>query len=365
MIDNQCIAVVIPAYNEESQIRMVVESIPDFIDKIVVVNDGSTDSTRQVMEDYITEHPSKSRELHPYTETDVSGKYNEAERVIHSKLREEMEAMAPCVVFNSEENTDRIVLISHRKNSGVGAAVATAYKWCKDRNVDCVVKLDGDGQMDPAEIEKICTPVVQEGIGYVKGNRLQHPSAWIVIPRVRFLGNAVLSILTKIASGYWYVSDTQTAFTAISGKVLQGINLAKLYPRYGYPNDILVRLNINFATIKEVEIKPIYRIGERSKMKIRRLVLRLSWHLLKSFFRRIWIKYLFKSFHPLFILYHAGITLLLISIPYLVKILIYVFEGLKSNPVTVLAFAFLFISGFQSLLFAMWMDIQDNSRLYR
>ncbi len=365
MFNNRSIAVVLPAYNEEAQIGMVIESIPDFVDRIIVVNDGSTDRTAEIVEGCIPGDERRGISIPAVLESDVSGMYNQAGRAMHQKLREEKKAMVPSEVFNSHEDTDRIILINHQKNSGVGAAVATAYKWCKDRGVDCVVKIDGDGQMDPAEIESICSPVIYQGIDYVKGNRLKHPAAWIIIPRVRFLGNAILSILTKIASGYWYISDTQTAFTAISGKALQGINLARLYRRYGYPNDLLVKLNINFASLKEVEIKPIYNIGERSKMKIRRLVLRLSWHLLKLFFRRIWIKYLFKSFHPLFLLYHAGIILLIVSIPYLVKILFYVIEGLKSNPVTVLAFVFLFISGFQSLLFAMWMDIQDNSRLYK
>jgi hypothetical protein len=83
------------------------------------------------------------------------------------------------------------------------------------------------------------------------------------------------------------------------------------------------------------------------------------------FFKRIWTKYLFKSFHPLFLLYHISLGLLVISIPFLIKILILVVKGLEANPVTVLAFVFLFISGFQSLLFAMWMDIQDNDRLQR
>jgi glycosyltransferase involved in cell wall biosynthesis len=365
MLKNKSIVVVLPAFNEEAQIGMVIESMPGFVDKIIVVNDGSTDRTAEIVEGYIRKDQNSSINIPPILKSDVSGIYNQAERVIHQKLIEEKNAMVPSEVFNQAEDTDRIILINHLRNSGVGSAVATAYKWCKDRGIDCIVKIDGDGQMDPAEIETVCSPVVYEGIDYVKGNRLKHPSAWIVIPRIRFLGNAILSVLTKIASGYWYISDTQTAFTAISGKALQGLNLAKFYKRYGYPNDILVKLNINFSTLKEVEIKPVYNIGEHSKMRIRTIVFRLSWHLFKSFFIRLWIKYLFNSFHPLFLLYHAGIILLIISIPYLVKILIYVVEGLKLNPVTVLAFVFLFFSGFQSILFAMWMDIQDNSRLYK
>jgi len=98
-------------------------------------------------------------------------------------------------------------------------------------------------------------------------------------------------------------------------------------------------------------------------MRIRRLVFRLSWLLVRLFFKRLWVKYLFKSFHPLFLLYHGALILFAASVPFLVKILDRAFSGLQANPVTALAFVFLFISGFQSLLFAMWMDIQDNARL--
>jgi hypothetical protein len=143
----------------------------------------------------------------------------------------------------------------------------------------------GDGQMDPAELEGICTPVIQDGIDYVKGNRLIHRSAWLVIPRVRFFGNSILSILTKLASGYWRVSDTQTGFTAISLKALNAVKLHKIYRSYGMPNDMLVKLNIAQCTLKEVEIKPIYRVGEQSKMKIFKVIPRVSLLLIRCFLR--------------------------------------------------------------------------------
>jgi glycosyltransferase involved in cell wall biosynthesis len=285
--------------------------------------------------------------------------------LVYEGLVAEGEKLVPCEIAGEQDDRGRIILINLESNSGVGAAVARGYKWCKDHNIDCVVKIDGDGQMDPGEIESICRPVVEAGIDYVKGNRLIHKSANLVIPRVRFLGNSILSILTKVASGYWSISDTQTAFTAISKAALHSIDLTRIYPIYGYPNDLLVKLNMNFCSIREVAIKPVYHIGEESKMKIRRVIPRLSWLLIRLFFKRIWSKYLFKNFHPLFLLYHIAMILIVVSIPFLVKILVLAIKGLPANPVTVLAFVFLFISGFQSLLFAMWMDIQDNDRLQR
>lgn len=365
MLNNLTIAVVIPAYNEENQIGMVLDSMPAFVDRIVVINDCSKDATASVVQEYLQRLPATKLALPSIIGSFVPDKYNYADQLVHQGLITENEKLAPSEIVDGGTDTGPLILINLTKNSGVGAAVARGYKWCKDHNIDCVVKIDGDGQMDPGEIESICKPVVYDGIDYVKGNRLIHKSAHLVIPRVRFLGNSILSILTKVASGYWSVSDTQTAFTAISKEALNTIDLTKIYPSYGYPNDLLVKLNMNFCTIREVGIKPVYRVGEQSNMKIRKLIPRLSFLLIRMFFKRIWTKYLFKSFHPLFLLYHISMVLLIISLPFLVKILILAVKGLEANPVTVLAFVFLFISAFQSLLFAMWMDIQDNDRLQR
>lgn len=365
MLNNKTIAVVITAYNEEKQIGKVIETIPDFVDRIVIVNDCSKDNTGNVIEKYIGKDKTKTIKIKNVYNKIEPNKYNLADILIQQELVAEIQAFTPSEVVNKDTDDDRIILINHKKNAGVGAVVATGYKWCKDHDIDCIVKIDGDGQMDPGEINNICKPVIVEGIDYVKGNRLLHRSSWLVIPRIRFMGNSILSILTKIASGYWHVSDTQTAFTAISKDALHAIDLKKLYKSYGYPNDILVRLNIAFCTLKEVEIKPVYSIGEKSKMKIFKVILPISMMLLRSFFKRLWIKYLFRDFHPLFILYHMALILLLISIPYIIKILRLVILGIDANPTTVLAFVFLFISGFQSLLFAMWMDMQDNERLYK
>ncbi len=221
-------------------------------------------------------------------------------------------------------------------------------------------------QMDPAELESICMPVVEDDIDYVKGNRLIHQSSWFVIPKTRYFGNSILSILTKIASGYWHVSDTQTGYTAISKKAINAIKLYDIYKRYGMPNDMLVKLNIAFCTLKEIEIKPVYNVGEKSKMKVTKVVFPIMWLLFKSFFRRMWIKYLFRDFHPLFLLYHMGIFLLLAAIPFLIDILLNAFQIGAATPFqTMIIFIFLVISGSQSLFFAMWMDIQDNERLYK
>jgi glycosyltransferase involved in cell wall biosynthesis len=360
MLKNKSIAVVVPAYNEELQIGMVIETMPDFVDRIVIVNDYSKDRTAEIVKSYQgkydkVELPDK-KVIH---KKDI---YSRANEVVEEWNRKEIKYFAPTEVYHPVPD-EKIVLLDLLENVGVGGAIARGYKWAKDNNIDCTAVMAGDAQMDPEELYGICLPVVEQGVDYVKGNRLSHKSARVLIPKTRFFGNSILSILTKIASGYWHISDTQTGYTAMSNRVLNLIDLYKIYPRYGMPNDLLVKLNIVNGTLKEIPIKPIYDVGEQSKMKISKVIPKISWLLFRSFFHRIWKKYLFISFHPLFILYNFGILLMLISIPFGVKILIRVIERSDVNPVTALAFAFLFISGFQSLLFAMWMDIQDNERL--
>jgi glycosyltransferase involved in cell wall biosynthesis len=365
MINHETIAVVVPAYNEERQILQVISSMPDFVDRIVVINDCSSDRTGVIVSGYIKQQTPSGETLFTKRRPRKT-KYNLAEIVLHDIAEKELEYFIPSQVANENPESDRVILINHLSNGGVGAAIARGYKWCIDHHIDCTAVMAGDGQMDPSELESICRPVIEDGIDYVKGNRLIHRSAWLVMPKTRYIGNAILSILTKIASGYWHVSDTQCGFTAISFKALQAIKIHDIYRSYGMPNDLMVKLNIAFCTIKEVGIKPVYNVGEQSKMRVTKVIPTVSWLLLKSFFKRLWVKYLLKDFHPLFLLYHFSFVLGAVSIPYIIKIArIVLFTQNNVSPLTMLAFVFLFISAFQSLLFAMWMDMQDNERLYK
>jgi len=365
MLFNKTIAVVVPAYNEEKQIRNVLETMPDFVDRIIVVNDCSKDNTAAVVLDYISKQKPAQTTINQNDGDKFDNKYNRADNLLKEKHQTEIKYFIPSETANSHPKTDRVILINNLKNGGVGAAIARGYKWCLDNNIDCTAVMAGDGQMDPAELEKICTPVLTEDIDYVKGNRLIHGGVRLVMPGTRFLGNSILSIMTKIASGYWHVSDTQTGYTAISLSALNAIKIHEIYPRYGMPNDMLVKLNIAFCTLKEVKIKPIYDIGESSKMQVHKVIPRIAWLLFKSFFKRLWIKYLFRDFHPLFLLYHFAIVMGLISLPYTFKVLTLTLTRHSVSATTMLAYLFLFTSSFQSLLFAMWMDIQDNERLYK
>lgn len=365
MLEGKTVAVVVPCYKEESQIGFVIDTMPDFVDRIVVVNDCSPDRTAEVVKELIARDRTKGegRRIPPYSVERT--RWNEAELVLQEESEREMEHYVPSEVVNEHPETDRIILINNLRNGGVGAGIARGYKWCQDHAIDCTAVMAGDGQMDPNELQSICLPVIREGIDYVKGNRLIHRSAWLVIPRTRFFGNSILSILTKLASGYWRVSDTQTGYTAIGLRAMRAIKLHRIYRSYGMPNDMLVKLNIAQCTLREVEIKPVYRVGEQSKMKVFKVIPRVSRLLIKSFFIRLWRKYLFKDFHPLFIFYNYAIVAGLITMPYAWKIGKAFLTGANVATEPLIAFLFLATSSFQALIFAMWMDMQDNERLYR
>lgn len=365
MLHGKTVAVVVPCYNEETQIGIVIETMPDFVDRIIIVNDCSKDRTAEVVQEYIRNDKTPVKELRMFPSHVARNRFNEAVMVLQENAVTELEKYTPSEVWNANPERDRIILINNLQNGGVGAGIARGYKWCKDYDIDCTAVMAGDAQMDPDELESICTPVILDGVDYVKGNRLIHRSAWLVIPRIRFFGNSILSILTKIASGYWRISDTQTGYTAISLPALKGIHIYDIYRSYGMPNDLLVKLNISSCTLREVEIKPVYRVGEQSKMKIFKVIPRVSWLLIKLFFKRLYIKYLFRDFHPLFLIYHAAFLLLLLDIPYLLKVISAFINGQTLSYEPLLAFMFLSFGGFLSLFFAMWMDMQDNERLYK
>jgi glycosyltransferase involved in cell wall biosynthesis len=364
MLNNRTIAVVIPACNEEKQIGIVIETMPEFVDRIIIINDKSTDKTEEIVKEFLSS-------VHNLTDLELKRKeikktfHNDSEIRLKELNEKELEYFPPSEVTNLNPLKERIILINNFLNSGVGSSIARGYKWCKDYQIDCVAVMAGDAQMDPEELESICAPVVYEGVDYVKGNRLIHGSAGYFIPKTRFVGNSILSILTKIASGYWRVSDTQTGYTAISLAALNSIRLYDIYKRYGMPNDMLVKLNISYCSIREVPIKPVYRIGEQSKMNVFRVIPKISFLLFKSFFKRLWTKYFLKDFHPLFVLYHLSFLIGIIWIPYFLRVITILIKGQNASFETLFAFTFLGVTAVQFLLFAMWMDIQDNERLYK
>ena len=173
----------------------------------------------------------------------------------------------------------------------------------------------------------------------------------------------MLSFLTKIASGYWHVADSQAGYTAIALPLLDRLDLDRVYRRYGFPNDLLVHLNVWNARVRDVPSRPVYGVGERSGIKIRRVVPRISWLLVKGFFWRLKEKYVIRDFHPLVLFYALG--LLMTTVGFVLGV-VEVGLHLAGNQLTVgtvVLIALLLISGTQFTLFAMWFDMESNKDL--
>jgi len=314
MYKDKTIHVVVPAHNESSQIAAVIKSMPSLVDRIIVVDDASKDNTVEIVEGFAGEG-------------------------------------------------ERTILIRHEVNQGVGGAIATGYKYARDAGADVAVVMAGDGQMDPADLENIIDPVATGEADYTKGNRLFYGDAWNMIPHHRYLGNSFLSLLTKVASGYWHIADSQSGYTAVSSLVLKRIDLDKIYKRYGMPNDILIKLNEFDFVVRDVHIRPVYNVGEKSGIRLPSVIPKLLWLLFKGFWHRMFFKYVLKDFHPLVFFYTLAFALLCCSLPLMGRLL-YVWAVTGDIPdMNALLLSFTLISGLQLLLFGMWFDMDHNKKL--
>ena len=315
MYEGKTVAVVVPAHNEEKLIGQVLETMPDFVDLVIVVDDASTDQTLAVAAAY------------------------------RARLG------------------DRLLLVPHTENQGVGAAIVTGYRQALARQIAVVAVMAGDAQMDPADLGPVVAPVARGEADYTKGNRLFRGESWRMIPHYRYLGNAVLSMLTKIASGYWHIADSQSGYTAIARIALECLDLDRIYQRYGVPNDILVKLNVGNFRVRDVSVKPVYNIGENSGIRLRKVIPTITWLLLRGFCWRLKEKYILRDFHPLVFFYGMGLTLCPIGTIFGLYLILYrIFVG-KVAATSALFVAFLLISGLQALFFAMWFDMDYNKHL--
>jgi glycosyltransferase involved in cell wall biosynthesis len=314
MLDGKRVAVVVPAYNEAALLSQTLAGIPDFVDRVIVVDDASTDDT--------------------------------ADRARAAGAEE-----------------SRVVLVAHEHNRGVGAAIVSGYRRAIDERIDIACVMAADNQMDPAELASIAEPVARGEVDYAKANRLFSGQAWELIPHSRYLGNAVLSLLTKIASGYWHVADSQAGYTAIALPMLESLDLDRVYPRYGFPNDLLVHLNVWNARVRDVPSRPIYNVGERSGIRLRHVVPRISWLLTKAFFWRMKEKYVIRDFHPLVFFYALGGLLFLAGLGLGIAEIVLRILGNVIPTATSVLIALLLIFGVQFTLFAMWFDMESNKDL--
>ena len=235
------IAVVVPAFNEAGKIVDTVATVPAFVDHIIVIDDASADDT--------------------------------ARQAAHAALRREEPA--------------RVEIIRHAANRGVGGAITTGYRRALAIGADVAVVMAGDGQMDPGDLPALLAPIVAGHADYAKGNRFLHPELWSAMPATRIVGNALLSAATRVTSGYRHVFDSQCGYTAIHRRALAAIELDELFPRYGYPNDLLSRLHVADMRVVDVPVRPIYGAAWRSGINLGTVLHPIPWVLLRSWGNRL------------------------------------------------------------------------------
>ena len=236
MVRGKRVAVVVPAFNEADKIARTIRSVPGFVDHVLVVDDGSGDATARIA---------------------------------------------------ARSGRRGLEVLVHARNRGVGAAIATGYRRALVLGADATAVMAGDAQMDPADLPRLLGPVLADEADYAKGNRFAWPGCWRKMPRLRFAGNVVLSHLTRFASGYWRLFDSQCGYTVASRAALAAIDPDAMFARYGYPNDLLGRLARAGARVVDVPVRPVYGPGWRSGIRLRTVVYPIAFLLLRAFVTRV------------------------------------------------------------------------------
>jgi len=252
MYNGHTVGVVIPAYNESGFVGDVIETLPAFVDRVYVIDDQSSDDTWAEI-------------------TDTAEAVNGSERPTDG----------------GAEFDTQVVAIQHETNRGVGGAIKTGYLRARDDGIDVTAVMGGDGQMDPTYLDRIIEPIVDGKADYAKGNRLINETDHMEMPTFRVVGNRMLTLLTKIASGYWQVGDPQMGYTAISLDALHSADIENMYEFYGYCNDLLVRLNVTGHRVADVP-SPLNYGDEQSDISYATYIPRVSGMLLRTFLWRLW-----------------------------------------------------------------------------
>jgi glycosyltransferase involved in cell wall biosynthesis len=230
------VAVVVPAFNEEHAIAGALADLPGLVDRVIVVDDASSDATGRAA---------------------------------------------------SASADPRVEVIRHGENRGVGAAIISGYRRALGLGIDVAVVMAGDGQMDAADLPGLLAPLAAGHADYAKGNRFAHRDVWRVMPAARIAGNIALSLATKLTSGYWRLFDSQCGYTAITRRALEAIELDRVFPRYGYPNDLLARLRAVGARVVDVPVRPVYGPGWSSGIRPYNVIYPIAFVLARSWWHRL------------------------------------------------------------------------------
>lgn len=311
MYEGHRVAAVVPAFNEAPHIADVIRQMPAIVDHIIVVDDHSSDGT----------------------------------------------ATAAAAVSDA-----RVEIIQHTAQRGVGGATLSGMQRALVLGADVVVKVDGDGQMDPAQIPNLLDPLVHGRCDYSKGNRFLHRDALRQMPMHRLLGNFILTFATKLASGYWHIFDPQNGYLAVKATALRALDLPQLAAGFFFENDLLIHLNVLNLRVCDVSIPARYG-EEKSALRVSRILFTFPFLLLRGFLTRIWEKYVLRDFSAIAAFWLMGFVLLGWGTVFGGGTWIHsLASGEPAATGTVMLSVLPFLLGFELVLQAMILEIRETPR---
>ena len=306
-----CISVVIPAYNVADHLEKLLKQIDSMVEHIIVVDDKC---------------PQKSGNI-----------------------------AAESAMVDS-----RIHVIFHETNLGVGGAVKSGYLRALELESDIIVKLDGDGQMSPLNISELVRPLLNSEADYSKGNRFYDAGVFSKMPKLRLLGNLVLSFLSKLSTGYWDIFDPNNGFTSITAKTLKKLPLDKVDNRYFFESDMLFRLNLLSSSVIDVPLPAIYG-DEKSGLSVTRSLFEFAYKHTRNFIKRIMYSYFLREFSlaSLQLIFGSGLLLFGFTLGS-INFVSGKIEGTSTPTGTLVLIAMAVLSGLQLLLSFFSYDMQRS-----
>lgn len=307
------VAVVVPCYKVSSHLEDVLTTIPPLVRRIIVVDDGCPHDSGRV-----------------------------AERL--------------------SEKDNRITVIRHSRNKGVGGAMITGYRAALETNAQIVVKMDGDGQMDPNYLGALIRPLLDGTADYAKGNRFRDFDALKQMPRIRLFGNSTLSFLVKAASGYWNIMDPTNGYTAIHRRALEKLDLEQVSEDFFFESDMLIQLNLIDAVVSDVPMKAVYR-DEPSSLRIGKVLVKFPSKLMRGMARRVFLRYFVYDFNMASVYILIGLPMLVFGTLFgIVQWIDSAVSGVPKSAGTIMLAALPVILAFQMLLQAVQIDIFRTPR---
>lgn len=314
MYRDRKVAMVIPAYNEEKLITKTVETLPDFVDLIIVVNDGSSDRTQEVLD-------------------------------------------------GLKDGHKKLEVLTNNPNRGLGYSLVRGYKEVlKREDIDIIGTLAGDAQCDPDYLSKMCDMQIDGDWDYVKANRFTDLSALRAMPPFRRVGNIVISLLNKFSTGYYSIFDSQNGYGVFKRSTLEQVPFELVGERYDYENTMLLAMGVINGRVKDIAVPAIYG-DEVSTIKFFPVMRRALSVLFKGFWKRIYYKYVIFNFHPLALFLFSGMFLALAGFGFGLYLTIErVFLGAQPSSGTVMLSVLPLLLGVQLILTAIVMDVNNENR---